>query len=164
MVGPKGGRGSLDPPPPLPPWIRHCMQTSGNASLIELKMIDIELRSRFRVSKVYKNMHAHDSSWTHLWLIRLSFSTLFFKLAATGPWFVPVFLQDINIVITYSCTEMIQCIVIIIIIAAVGAAAFAAEVRRHTANDAKCQELGWSCIPLAVETYSNWGKKAHFPD
>ena len=25
----------------------------------------------------------------------------------------------------------------------------------------KCQELGWSCIPLAVETYGNWGKLAH---
>ena len=44
--------------------------------------------------------------------------------------------------------------------AAVGAAAFAAEVRKHTANDAKCQELGWSCIQLAVETYGNWGKEA----
>ena len=43
--------------------------------------------------------------------------------------------------------------------AAVGAAAFAAEVRKHTANDAKCQELGWSCIPWAVEAYGNWGKE-----
>eukprot|EP00731_Ephydatia_muelleri_P000360 Em0001g360a len=25
----------------------------------------------------------------------------------------------------------------------------------------KCQELGWSCIPLAVETYGNWSKQAH---
>ena len=41
-----------------------------------------------------------------------------------------------------------------------GAAASAAESRKHAANDAKCQELGWSCILLAVETYSNWGKKA----
>ena len=37
---------------------------------------------------------------------------------------------------------------------------FAAKVMKHTANDAKCQELGWSCIPLAVETYGNWGKEA----
>ena len=27
-----------------------------------------------------------------------------------------------------------------------GAAAKAAEVRKHTANDQKCIELGWSCI------------------
>ena len=40
----------------------------------------------------------------------------------------------------------------------VGAAAFAAESRKHAAWDAKCQELGWSCIPLAIETYGNWGK------
>eukprot|EP00731_Ephydatia_muelleri_P033819 Em0039g5a len=43
---------------------------------------------------------------------------------------------------------------------AVGAAAFAAESRKHAANDAKCQELGWSCIPLAIETYGNWKKEA----
>ena len=35
---------------------------------------------------------------------------------------------------------------------AVGAAAFAAEVRKYIANDAMCQELGWSCFPLAIET------------
>ena len=40
--------------------------------------------------------------------------------------------------------------------AAVGAAAFPAEA----ANDDKCQELGWSCISFAVETYGNWGKEA----
>ena len=33
---------------------------------------------------------------------------------------------------------------------AVGAAAFAAESRKHAVNDAKGQELGWSCIPLAI--------------
>ena len=36
----------------------------------------------------------------------------------------------------------------------------AAESRKHAANDAKCQELGWSCIPLAIETYDNWRKEA----
>ena len=41
-----------------------------------------------------------------------------------------------------------------------GAAAYAAECRKHTANDAKCQELGWVCIPLAVETFGNWGMEA----
>ncbi|KAL5509138.1 hypothetical protein EMCRGX_G004448 [Ephydatia muelleri] len=44
--------------------------------------------------------------------------------------------------------------------ASVGAAAYAAECRKHAANDTRCQELGWLCIPLAVETYSNWGKEA----
>ena len=37
-----------------------------------------------------------------------------------------------------------------------------AEVRKHRANDPKCSELGWVCIPLAVETYGNWGKEATF--
>eukprot|EP00731_Ephydatia_muelleri_P019621 Em0012g446a len=41
------------------------------------------------------------------------------------------------------------------------AAALAAEVRKLHSNGLKCQELGWSCIPLAVETYGNWGKEAH---
>ena len=42
-----------------------------------------------------------------------------------------------------------------------GAAALAAETRKLHSNGPKCQELGWSCIPLAVETYGNWGKQAH---
>ena len=33
-----------------------------------------------------------------------------------------------------------------------GAAGRVAEARKHTTNDAKCQDLGWLCIPLAVET------------
>ena len=32
--------------------------------------------------------------------------------------------------------------------------------RKHSSNDPKCQELGWVCIPLAVETYGNWDKEA----
>ena len=28
------------------------------------------------------------------------------------------------------------------------------------ANDARCQALGWSCIPLAVEIFGNWGREA----
>ena len=27
-----------------------------------------------------------------------------------------------------------------------------AEVQKHRANDPKCSELGWVCVPLAVET------------
>eukprot|EP00731_Ephydatia_muelleri_P005537 Em0002g1713a len=42
-----------------------------------------------------------------------------------------------------------------------GAAGRVAEARKHTTNDAKCQDLGWLCIPLAGETYGNWGKEAH---
>ena len=41
-----------------------------------------------------------------------------------------------------------------------GSAALAAEVRKHNANDAKCSELGWTCIPIAVETYGCWGAEA----
>ena len=41
-----------------------------------------------------------------------------------------------------------------------GSAALAAEVRKHNANDAKCSELGWTCIPIVVETYGCWGAEA----
>ena len=41
-----------------------------------------------------------------------------------------------------------------------GAAAYGAENRKHATNDTRCQELGWMCIPLAVELYGNWGKEA----
>ena len=41
-----------------------------------------------------------------------------------------------------------------------GAAVLAAETRKLHSNGPKCQELGWSCIPLAVETYGKWGKEA----
>eukprot|EP00731_Ephydatia_muelleri_P036192 Em0213g5a len=41
-----------------------------------------------------------------------------------------------------------------------GSAALAAEQRKHHANDAKCSELGWNCIPLAVESYGCWGIEA----
>ncbi|KAL5484658.1 hypothetical protein EMCRGX_G021194 [Ephydatia muelleri] len=34
-----------------------------------------------------------------------------------------------------------------------GVAALSAETRKHAANDPKCRELGWMCIPMAVETY-----------
>eukprot|EP00731_Ephydatia_muelleri_P014545 Em0008g265a len=42
-----------------------------------------------------------------------------------------------------------------------GAAALAAEAHKLHSNGPKCQDLGWSCIPFAVETYGNWGKEAH---
>ena len=30
----------------------------------------------------------------------------------------------------------------------------------RNANDAKCSELGWTCIPIAVEIYGCWGAEA----
>eukprot|EP00731_Ephydatia_muelleri_P034645 Em0070g1a len=44
-----------------------------------------------------------------------------------------------------------------------GVAALAAETRKLHSNGPKCQEVGWSCIPLAVETYGNWGKEDMIP-
>ena len=41
-----------------------------------------------------------------------------------------------------------------------GSAALAAEVRKHNSNEAKCSELGWTCITIAVETYGCWGVEA----
>ena len=41
-----------------------------------------------------------------------------------------------------------------------GVSAKAAEHRKHTENDPKCAELGWQCIPLAVESYGAWGPEA----
>ena len=41
-----------------------------------------------------------------------------------------------------------------------GSAASAAEARKHATNDAKCNCLGWICIPLALETYGCWGDEA----
>ncbi|KAL5516375.1 hypothetical protein EMCRGX_G001677 [Ephydatia muelleri] len=32
--------------------------------------------------------------------------------------------------------------------------------RKHRANDAKCKELGWLCVPLVAETYDAWGNEA----
>ena len=34
------------------------------------------------------------------------------------------------------------------------------ELRKHEANDVKCSDLGWICIPLVEETYGAWGKEA----
>ena len=43
-----------------------------------------------------------------------------------------------------------------------GSAALAAEVHKHNSNDAKCSELGWSCIPIAVKTYGAEAMDADF--
>ena len=36
----------------------------------------------------------------------------------------------------------------------------AAEAK-HKANDTKCKDLGWTCVPLAVDTYGQWCAEAH---
>ena len=41
-----------------------------------------------------------------------------------------------------------------------GSAAYAAECRKHVANDAECLELGWRCSPLVVETFGHRGNEA----
>eukprot|EP00731_Ephydatia_muelleri_P030965 Em0022g479a len=40
-----------------------------------------------------------------------------------------------------------------------GAAANGAELRKLNANSTKCTELGWTCIPMAVEAFGHWGRK-----
>ena len=44
-----------------------------------------------------------------------------------------------------------------------GAAAKATKERKHRNNDAKCEELGWRCIPMVVESYGFWGTEASQP-
>ena len=41
-----------------------------------------------------------------------------------------------------------------------GSSKLVAEAKKHNANDSKCAELGWVCIPLAVESYGCWGMEA----
>ena len=36
----------------------------------------------------------------------------------------------------------------------------AAEHRKYNENYPKCAELGWRCVPLAVENYGAWGPEA----
>ena len=43
-----------------------------------------------------------------------------------------------------------------------GAAALAADTRKHMANGKKCQELGFACVPIAMETYGDWGREAKY--
>ncbi|KAL5502076.1 hypothetical protein EMCRGX_G008793 [Ephydatia muelleri] len=37
-----------------------------------------------------------------------------------------------------------------------------AEVRKHSENDTKCEELGWISVSLAVETYGAWDMEAQY--
>ena len=40
------------------------------------------------------------------------------------------------------------------------AGALAAKTCKHCSNGPKCQVLGGTCIPLAMETFGNWGNEA----
>ena len=40
------------------------------------------------------------------------------------------------------------------------ATAFATEQRKVQANSGICEVIGWSCIPLVVETFGAWGQLA----
>ena len=41
-----------------------------------------------------------------------------------------------------------------------GSAAGNAEACKHSTSNQECRELGWVCVPLAVETYGCWGEEA----
>ena len=41
-----------------------------------------------------------------------------------------------------------------------GSALGKAEACKHNANDHRCREPGWDCIPIAVETYGCRGEEA----
>ena len=41
-----------------------------------------------------------------------------------------------------------------------GITAVVAESCKYVANDLNCVELWSTCVPLAVETYGNWGREA----
>ncbi|KAL5489657.1 hypothetical protein EMCRGX_G018775 [Ephydatia muelleri] len=42
-----------------------------------------------------------------------------------------------------------------------GTATAVAKSCKHVSNGPKCQELGWVCVPLAIEIYGNWGREAN---
>eukprot|EP00731_Ephydatia_muelleri_P032417 Em0023g924a len=39
-------------------------------------------------------------------------------------------------------------------------AAQVTEARKHQANNPKCSELGWVCVPMVAESYGAWGDEA----
>ena len=41
-----------------------------------------------------------------------------------------------------------------------GSTAEKGERDKYLKNDGPCNERGWSCIPLVVETYGRWGQEA----
>ena len=36
-----------------------------------------------------------------------------------------------------------------------------AAQKKHTENDPKCADLGWTCVPLAIDSYGRWCDEAH---
>ena len=44
-----------------------------------------------------------------------------------------------------------------------GVAAHTAECQKHSSNDPKWQEIGWLCVPLAVESYGTGAKRPRIP-
>ena len=59
-----------------------------------------------------------------------------------------------------SVTSTLHSSVLLEVSMTTGSAALVAENRKHITNDRKCEELGWVCIPLVVETYGCWGAAA----
>ena len=59
-----------------------------------------------------------------------------------------------------SVTSMLQSSALLEASVTAGSAAQLAENRKHNNSDKKCDELGWACIPLVVETYGCWGAEA----
>ena len=51
-----------------------------------------------------------------------------------------------------SVTSTLQSSVLLEASVMAGSAALLAENRKHNNSDKKCDELGWACIPLVVET------------
>ncbi|KAL5491624.1 hypothetical protein EMCRGX_G016946 [Ephydatia muelleri] len=62
-------------------------------------------------------------------------------------------------IVIYLLLGATECLVVIGIIGAFVARRILLE-KEDATNVIIEQELGWSCIPLAVETYGNWGKEA----
>ena len=59
-----------------------------------------------------------------------------------------------------SVTSMLQSSALLEASVTAGSAAQLAENRKLNNSDKKCDELGWACIPLVVETYGCWGAEA----
>eukprot|EP00731_Ephydatia_muelleri_P004794 Em0002g970a len=59
-----------------------------------------------------------------------------------------------------SITSLLNPVILLEVGVSATAAAQATESRKHQANDPKCSDLGWVCVPMVVETYGAWGKEA----
>ena len=61
---------------------------------------------------------------------------------------------DLSVTSTLNPTTLLEASV------TTGVAAQTTELRKHSSNDTKCKELDWVCVPLMVESYGAWEKKA----